>query len=295
MKALTLNRYQKKGLDGVALQELPQPQPLSHQVLVRMKAAAFNPADLHIASGEMKMMSPAKPPFAMGVDGAGVVEKLGSAVRGVAVGDEVFFYTGLVHGGTVAEYAVVDAQALGRKPHAWTFEQAASWALALLCANLSLTRARVKAGQRVLVHGGGGAVGSAAIVLARALGAQVDTTANGTDALYLRGLGAQNVLDYKSQPLTGLPQAAYDMVLDGMGGEVFFAILAPRQIRRGVGITQGDDRPGRHVAHGHETTGHRQMAAAADVWQVHPRSPKSRHSCGRRCNLQRWHHADHIG
>ena len=158
MQALTLFRFEKSGLHGMALQAQPVPQPQAHQVLVRMKAAAFNPADLHIASGEMKMMSPVKPPFVLGVDGAGVVEQVGAAVRGFAAGDAVFFYTGLVHCGTVGEYMAVDAQALAHKPEGWSFEQAAASALAMLCANLSLSRAGVKTGQRVLVGGGGGGV-----------------------------------------------------------------------------------------------------------------------------------------
>lgn len=225
MLALTLNRFQKNGYQGIELRDQTSTQPQAHQVLVRMKAAAFNPADLHIASGEMKMMSPVKPPFVLGVDGAGVVEQVGAAVRGCAVGDAVFFYTGLVHCGTVGEYMVVDAQALAHKPEDWSFEQAAASALALLCANLSLSRAGVKTGQRVLVHGGGGAVGSAAIVLARARGAEVDTTASAADAAYLRSLGASTVFDYKTQPLNSLPQSAYDTVLDGMGGAMFLQSL----------------------------------------------------------------------
>jgi NADPH:quinone reductase-like Zn-dependent oxidoreductase len=226
MQALTLTRFEKKNcLGGIALQTQAAPIPQAHQVLVRIKAAAFNPADLHIASGEMKMMSPVKPPFVLGVDGAGVIEQVGSSARGFAVGDAVFFYTGLVFCGTVGEYAVVDAQALARKPEGWSFEHAAASALALLCANLSLSRAGVKTGQRVLVHGGGGAVGSAAIVLARARGAEVDTTASASDAAYLHSLGASTVFDYKTQPLSSLPQAAYDMVLDGMGGAMFLQSL----------------------------------------------------------------------
>ncbi|MFY7865718.1 NADP-dependent oxidoreductase [Roseateles sp.] len=221
MKALTLTQYQKVGFDAVRLQDLPSPKPLPSQVRVRMRAAALNPADLHIISGEMKGMSPVKPPFAVGVDGAGVVEAVGREVHNVKVGDEVFFYTGLVHCGTVAEYAVVEAAWVAKKPAAWSFEQAAAAALALLCANLSLQRARVKSGQRVLIHGGGGAVGAAAIVLARAMGAQVDTTANSADAHYLKALGAQDVFDYRTQPLSTLSPACYDMVLDGMGGETF--------------------------------------------------------------------------
>lgn len=225
MQALTLTRFQKRGFDAAVLQDVAKPEPQAQQVRVRMRAAAFNPADLHTISGEMKMMSPVKPPFALGVDGAGVVDAVGTNVRGWAVGDEVFFYTGLVHGGTMAEYAVVDAAWLAKKPPTWSFEQAAAAPLALLCANLALSRAQVQAGQRVLVHGGGGAVGAAAIVLACALGAEVDTTANGADARYLKTLGAHTVFDYQTQPLNSLQPNSYDMVLDGMGGATFMQSL----------------------------------------------------------------------
>lgn len=205
--------------------QLTPPKPLPHQVLVRIKAAAFNPADLHIASGEMKMMSPIKPPFVLGVEGAGVVEALGKSVLNWKVGEEVFFYTGLVHSGTMAEYIAVDAAALAPKPAHWRFDQAAASALALLCANLALARAQVKAGQRVLIHGGGGGVGSAALRLAQERGAITDTTANHHDFEYLKSLGATTLYDYQKTPLNDLPHSTYDMVLDGMGGEVFMQSL----------------------------------------------------------------------
>ncbi|TDM08832.1 MAG: hypothetical protein C4K60_05510 [Ideonella sp. MAG2] len=221
MLALTVTKFQKKGLGAVRLQDVPTQEPLPHQVRVRMKAAALNPADLHIISGEMKGMSPVKPPFTLGVDGAGVVDAVGSQVHHFKVGDEVLFYTGLVHCGTVAEYAVVDAAWLARKPVSWTFEEAAAAALALLCANLALDRAGVTAGHRVLIHGGGGSVGAAAIVLSGARGAKVDTTANGDDVEYLKSIGAHEVYNYKTQPLSSLSSGRYDMVLDGMGGETF--------------------------------------------------------------------------
>jgi NADPH:quinone reductase-like Zn-dependent oxidoreductase len=225
MQALTITAFQKNGFNAARLQNMPMPEPLPGQVRVRMKAAAFNPADLHIISGEMKGMSPLKPPFALGVDGAGVVDTVGSQVTDFKVGDEVLFYTGLVHCGTVAEYAVVDATWVAQKPTAWSFAQAAAAPLALLCANLALSRADVQAGHRALIHGGGGAVGTAAIVLAKALGAQADATANPADVEYLKGLGAQNVYDYKTQPLSSLNAGHYDMVLDGLGGETFLQSL----------------------------------------------------------------------
>lgn len=225
MQALVLHKHKKIGFETVALQDSPKPVPASNQVLIRMKAAAFNPADLHIISGEMKPMSPNKAPFALGVDGAGVVEAVGPVVSDLKVGDEVMFYTGLVWSGTVAEYLVVDSASCALKPKPWSFEQAAAAALALLCANLALSRAGVAKGQRVLIQGGGGAVGALAIVLANARGALVDTTANVADTDYLKSLGAQMVFNYKTQALNTLPQAAYDMVLDGMGGDSFLQSL----------------------------------------------------------------------
>ena len=81
MKALILQKFSKTPVKAMALTDWPEPRPAAGQVLVRMAAAALNPADLHIASGEMKMMSPVKPPFALGVDGAGVVESDGARFK----------------------------------------------------------------------------------------------------------------------------------------------------------------------------------------------------------------------
>lgn len=225
MKALVLTKHAKSGFDSVSMEDIPQPTPQSNQVLVRMHAAALNPADLHTISGEMKMMSPNKVPLVLGVDGAGVVEQVGSAVKGLKPGDAVMFYTGLVWSGTLAEYLAIDASACAKKPAAWSFEQAAASALGVLCANLSLTRGGAGAGKRLLIHGGGGAVGAAAIALAKHQGAIVDTTANGVDAAYLKSLGADTVYDYKTQPLNSLPKTHYDMVLDGMGGDMYLQSL----------------------------------------------------------------------
>lgn len=221
MKALTLTRFQKKGLDNVQLMEVAIPQPKPGQILIRMKAAAFNPADLHIASGEMAMLSPIKPALTLGMDGAGVVEGVGAGVRGFQKGDEVCFYTGLVWCGSFAEYAVVDAASCALKPVQWSFAQAAAAALALLCADLALERGRVGKGQRILIHGGGGSVGAAAIFLAAQRGAAVEVTGSQSDTDFVRQLGAQSIYDYRATPLSQLPRAHYDMVLDGMGERMF--------------------------------------------------------------------------
>ena len=225
MKALTVTRFEKKGLAGIELLDIAKPQPKPGQLLVRMKAAAFNPADLHIASGEMSMMSPVKTPLTLGVDGAGVVELVGAGANAFRVGDEVCFYTGLVWSGTCAEYIVVDATSCACKPAEWSFAQAGASPLALLCADLALERAEVKSGQRILVHGGGGSVGSAAIFLANQRGALVDSTGSQSDKEFIEQLGVRTLYDYRTTALSGLPRAQYDMVLDGMGGSMFMDSL----------------------------------------------------------------------
>lgn len=226
MKALALTRYQKKGFDNIQLMDLPMPHPQSGQVLVRMKAGAFNPADLHIARGEMALMSPSKPPMVMGMDGAGIVESVGPDVHDLHVGDEVCFYTGLAWCGALAEYAVVDASSCARKPAQWSFAQAAAASLALLCADTALQRGGVGRNHRILVQAGGGSVGAAAIFLAALRGAAVETTASQDDGGLVRQLGAQILYDYRQTPLSQLPRHRYDMVLDSMGGQSFLDSVA---------------------------------------------------------------------
>ncbi|MCK4125817.1 NADP-dependent oxidoreductase [Ralstonia pseudosolanacearum] len=221
MKALTITRFRKKGIDNVQLADVPVPQPKQGQVLVRMKAAAFNPADLHIAHGAMALLSPVKPPMAMGMDGAGIVEAVGVGVREFQKGDEICFYTGLVWCASFAEYAVVDASSCAPKPAQWSFAQAASASLALLCADLALERGGVGKGQRILVHAGGGSVGAAAIFLAAQRGAVVETTGSQRDLGFVRNLGAEVMHDYRETPLSRLPRSRYDIVLEGMGDQMF--------------------------------------------------------------------------
>ena len=220
MKAFTLTHYQKTGTDHVQWLASPEPQVQPGQLLIATRAAAVNPADLHIASGEMALFFPRKPPFTLGVDGAGVVQAVGAGVQGWSVGDEVFYYTGLARCGTMAEQVLIDADACARKPACWTFTQAAAGALALLCADLALARGGVASGQRILVHGGAGSVGAAAVWLAGLRGAQVHTTGSARDASYVRGLGAAQHFDQRGSEVDR-QLGTYDMVLDGMGDAVF--------------------------------------------------------------------------
>jgi NADPH:quinone reductase-like Zn-dependent oxidoreductase len=252
MKAFRVLRYNKKNFADVRLMDVDVPSPSPQQLRVRMSAAAFNPADLHTLSGEMGMMSPVKPPFTLGVDGAGVVEAVGADVRDFQVGDEVFFYTGLVWSGTFAETVMVDARACAAKPAHWSYAQAAAVALALLCADLALERAQVHAGQQILIHGAGGSVGAAAVLLARQRGASVHATGSLDDKSFTEQLGARW---HGRTHVSGFTSFA--------------------QKRRGDSLLESHDGYGRHAENGNEAAGDIQVSAALHHAQVH--------RCGKKC------------
>ncbi|MFZ4670269.1 MAG: NADP-dependent oxidoreductase [Microthrixaceae bacterium] len=216
MRALILDRFGKDPLANLSLRETIDPTAASGHVLVRMTAAALNPSDLHIASGEMKMMSPRKPPFPLGVDGAGVVDSDGHRFR---TGDRVMFYTGLVHCGTVAEAMAVPEDWLAPVPQGWTASEAAAAPLALLVAYRTLERSRARAGERLLVHGAGGAVGAATVALAHGRGLTVCGSGSGADETYVRDLGASAYIDYRTGSVRDAGER-FDIVLDGFGGNV---------------------------------------------------------------------------
>ncbi|MDX2101965.1 MAG: zinc-binding dehydrogenase [Alphaproteobacteria bacterium] len=217
MKALILQAFSKTPVDAMVLTERPEPQLAAGQVLVRMAAAALNPADLHIARGEMKMMSPVKPPFALGVDGAGIVASDGVRFRR---GQRVMLYTGLVQCGTLAEVMAVPEAWLAPVPEGWSLEEAAAAPLALLVAIKVLERAGARAGDSILVQGAGGPVGAATVALAAAKGLTVHGSGAGVDEAYVRGLGATGYTDYRKGSVRDLGQR-FDIALDSLGGKVF--------------------------------------------------------------------------
>jgi NADPH:quinone reductase-like Zn-dependent oxidoreductase len=217
LKAYVLQKFSKTPVDAMALTDLPEPRAAAGQVLVRMVAAALNPADLHIASGEMKMMSPVKPPFALGVDGAGVVESDGAKFKR---GQRVMCYTGLVHCGTLAEVMAVPESWLAPVPEGWSMEEAAAAPLALLVACKVLDRTGAKQGESILVQGAGGPVGAATVALAAGRGLVVHGSGSGADEDYVRSQGAAGYTDYRKGSVRDLGRR-FDIALDSLGGKVF--------------------------------------------------------------------------
>jgi NADPH:quinone reductase-like Zn-dependent oxidoreductase len=188
-------------------------------VLVRVSAASINPLDKMVRDGELKLLLRYKTPFVLGHDLAGVVTRVGAEVRDFKVGDEVFARPRDLHIGAFAEYIAMDQADIALKPASLTMEESAAVPLVALAAWQALVDlARVRPGQKVLVHAGAGGLGSTVIQLARHLGAYVATTAHGNDAEKVRALGASEVIDYTKADFAKV-LAGYDVVLDSVGGD----------------------------------------------------------------------------
>ncbi|MBC8101058.1 MAG: NADP-dependent oxidoreductase, partial [Cytophagales bacterium] len=217
MKAVRIHEF--GGPEGLIYEEAPRPEPEAGEVLIKVMAAGINPIDLMIGAGGFEEMVPHTLPLILGWDVAGTVEALGTGVSGFAVGDAVFAVADLRRDGAYAEYVVVSAAALCPKPTMIDFTTAAAVPLAATTAWEALfEQANLAAGQTILIHGGGGSVGGFAVQFAKAKGARVIATASAADAAYVLSLGADLVVDYKSQNFEDVAKDV-DAVLDTIGGD----------------------------------------------------------------------------
>ncbi|MFI0140989.1 NADP-dependent oxidoreductase [Streptomyces luteogriseus] len=216
MRAFTVERYGTE--DGLRAGEVPEPEVGADDVLVRVHAASVNPLDYRIRDGKFKAILPYRVPFVLGNDMAGVVVQVGDAVRRFSVGDEVYARPDKDRIGTFAEFIAVHQDDVALKPSTLTMEQAASLPLVALTSwQVLVERARVRPGQKVLVHAGSGGLGTIAIQLAKHLGASVATTAGTANVELVKSLGADVVVDYKKQAFETVLHD-YDVVLDSLGG-----------------------------------------------------------------------------
>ncbi len=215
------------GIENFSLKEIPEPKINSGQVLIRVEAIGINPVDIKTRNGKGQAQQ-YKDATAMviGWDVAGVITKIAEDVKDFSIGDEVF---GTINfpgqGGAYAEYAVAPANQLARKPANISMPEAAAATLATLTAWQALThQGHIKKGDRVLIHGGAGGVGNYAIQIARNIGCYVITTASASDADFVKGLGADEVIDYKTQKFEEII-SNIDFILDTIGGENFVRSL----------------------------------------------------------------------
>src|ERR1700739_3403978 len=196
MKAIQTKQY--GGEEQLELAELPKPAARKGQVVVRVFATTLNPIDLKLTSGDIRQMMPLQFPFVPGADFSGVVDSVGEGVSEFRVGDEVWGYP--VGGGSYAEYVAVDADKIARKPKTLDHIEAASLALVGQTALQMVDQAAVQKGQTVLIHGGGGAVGSVAVQELHRRGGKVIATAGRASFDRLTTYGADELIDYESTP-----------------------------------------------------------------------------------------------
>jgi len=217
MKAFILDRYGKKSALRPA--EVPVPKLRDDEVLVEVHAAGVNLLDAKIRDGEFKLILPYRLPLVLGHDVAGVVVKAGPRVRQFKPGDEVYARADDFRIGTFAEFVPVKEASLALKPKGLTMEEAASIPLVGLTAWQALIEnGSLKKGQKVFIQAGSGGVGTFAIQLAKHLGATVATTTSTGNVELVKSLGADVVIDYKTQDFEDVLRD-YDVVLNSQDGK----------------------------------------------------------------------------
>jgi NADPH:quinone reductase-like Zn-dependent oxidoreductase len=229
MKAFVLDRYGK----GRALRsaDVPNPELRDDEVLVQVHAAGVNQLDSKLRDGEFKLILPYRLPIVLGHDVAGVVVKVGPHVRQLKPGDEVYARPDDFRIGAFAEFVPVKEASLAIKPKGLTMEEAASIPLVALTAwQVLVEKANLKKGQKVFIQAGSGGVGTFAIQLAKHLGATVATTTSAANVALVKSLGADVVIDYKTQDFEDVLRD-YDVVLNSQDGKTLEKSL--RVLKRG--------------------------------------------------------------
>lgn len=218
MKAVVIEQYGSK--DMLKMKEVNNPVLKDNQVLVEMKATSINPIDWKLREGYLKEMLPFEFPIILGWDAAGIIKEVGKNVKNFRVGDSIYARPDTTRFGTYAELTAIDETLLAKKPENISFEEAASIPLAGLTAWQCLFDAcKLQKGEKVLIHAGAGGVGSLAIQFAKAMGAYVATTASENNIEFLKSLGADEVINYRTTNFEEV-LSDYDVVLDTMGGDI---------------------------------------------------------------------------
>lgn len=228
MKAFILDRYRKKG--ALRFGDRQEPSPLPDDVVIAVRAAGLNQLDSKVRDGEFKLFLPYRMPLVLGHDVAGTVVRVGANVRRFQPGDEVYARPRDGRIGGFAEFIAVDEADVAHKPGNIGMEEAASLPLVALTAWQALVEtATLKPGQKVLIHAGSGGVGTIAIQLAKHLGASVATTTSTANIDLVRSLGADVVIDYKTQAFEDV-LSGYDVVLNSLDTKTLrksLAVLKP--------------------------------------------------------------------
>ncbi len=246
MNAAQINKY--GGNEVVEINKNAQrPSVAKGKILVEVHAAGLNPVDWKIREGHFQQMAPLKFPVTLGGDFSGVVVDLGEGVSGFKKGDEVYGSTIILGGGSgsFAEFALANAKAVANKPKKASYVEAAALPLAGVSAlQALLDHMDLNKGQKILIHGGAGGIGTFAIQIARHLGAYIATTVGKKDIQHTKGLGADEVIDYKDQAFEEMLKD-FDAVFDTVGGQTYE--MSFRVIKKGGIIVSMLEQPNKEL------------------------------------------------
>ena len=202
--------------ESIAFSEIEKPTINEDEVLIESFAASVNPLDIKVVNGKLKGLGKYTLPATMGYDVSGKIVEKGENVSNFNIGDEVYAYVDKQ--GSFAEFVAIKGNIVSIKPENTSFEEAASLPLVSLTAAQVLKRGKLKSGESILIHAGSGGVGSLAIQLAKAKGAYVYTTTSTVNLEWVKALGADRVIDYKTEDYKTIVKDV-DMVLDTLGNE----------------------------------------------------------------------------
>lgn len=215
MKAVQFNNYGEVS-KNVVIAKIEKPTISKNEVLIETYAAGVNPLDYKIVEGALKRALKFKLPTTLGYDISGKIVAIGDNVNGFKIGDDVFSRVSKM--GTFAEFVAVNQNLISIKPKNTTFEEAASLPLVGLTAMQTLKRGKLKANDKILIHAGSGGVGSFAIQYAKSQGAYVYTTTSTDNVEWVKALGTDRVIDYKTEDYKTIVKDA-DVVLDTLGNK----------------------------------------------------------------------------
>lgn len=257
MKAAQISSY--GGKDVLKVNEVEKPVAREGEALIEVYAAAANPFDYKVREGMMKDFIPLQLPATLGGDVSGIVSEVGPGVTAFQVGQEVFGQANAAGGkGSYAEFTPVKTTQLAIKPASLDFVQAAALPLTSCSAWQALVdHIQLKSGQKILIHGGGGGIGSIAVQIAKNIGAYVSATAGPGELEYVKSLHADEVIDYTTQEFNDIIKD-YDAVFDTVGGPTnskSYMVLRPGGILVSMVEEPNDDLIQKHdVVYVHQST-----------------------------------------
>jgi alcohol dehydrogenase len=218
MKSLMITKYGDIN-SSLEEQEIAKPALEENQILIKAYSSSFNPIDFKIVRGDFKAMGKVTFPIGTGRDVSGIIEEIGKNIKKFKKGDKVYSRVNESHVGTMAEYVVSNVKDIALIPSNLSFDESASIPLVGLTSYQALEDiAKLSKGEKILIHAGSGGIGTFAIQLAKHLGAHVTTTTSTKNISFVKGLGADKVIDYTSENYLD-EGAVFDVVFDTLGGE----------------------------------------------------------------------------